>query len=318
MLANDHVRDIVVAAGDRHYERRLPGKFAFESWRPGEDVRAAVRNALALGEEWVKLSVDVGGDFQPGLPHHRIFSLEEMRAAADETHRLGARITGHIETDAAARDAALAGFDSVEHAYVISKETADLMKERGVYWSTTLVDFTGMYDTDDPRLDGAKKPSSNITENSLRRRDESFRYAYSIGVPMVFATDWQLGFIGADRGRVVLEMSQYLALGVKPWDLLKFATLNAAAMLGESDNLGSIEKGKYADIVAFPSNPLEDVRVYNQVKFVMKGGNVVRDDLCRSPLPDVFVMQLPDVTYVVRDPDEPFTDRNVICAGKDC
>lgn len=318
MLANDHVRDIVVAAGDLHYERRPPGKFPYESWRPGDDVRAAVRNALALGEDWVKLSVDVGGDYNPGMQYHRIFSLEQMRDAADETHRLGARITGHIETDEATRDAVLAGFDSVEHAYVISRETAHLMKERNAYWSTTLVDFTGIYDAADPRLSGVPAIPTNVTSDALRRRDESFRYAYSIGVPMVLATDWPLGYVGADRGRMVLEFSEYLALGVTPWDLLKFATLNPATMLGESENLGSIEPGRYADIIAFPRNPLEDVRVYNEVNFVMKGGNVVRDDLRRSPLPDVFVMQLPDVTYVVRDPSQPFTYRNLNCTGRDC
>jgi imidazolonepropionase-like amidohydrolase len=318
MLASDYCRELVVAAGDLYYERRPPGRFPFESWRPGEDVRAAVRNALALGEDWVKLSVDVGGDFSPGMPYHRVFTLEQMRDAADEAHRLGARITGHIETDEATRDAVLAGLDSIEHAYVLSRETAQLMKERNVYWSTTLVDFTGIYDPADARLGGAAAPPTNVTNDWMKRRDESFRYAYSIGVPMVFATDWQLGYVGATRGRTVLELSEYLALGVTPWDLLKFATLNPAAMLGESENLGSIDPGKYADLIAFPRNPLDDVRAYNEVNFVMKGGNVVRDDQHRSPLPDVFVMQLPDVTYVVRDPSEPFTKENVTCTGSDC
>jgi imidazolonepropionase-like amidohydrolase len=319
MLANDHAREIVVAAGESYYEQRPPARFPYESWRPGDDVRAAVRNALALGEEWVKLSVDIGGEFNPpGMRHHRLFSLEQMRDAADETHRLGARITGHIETDASTRDAVLAGLDSVEHSYVISKETADLMKERNVYWSTTLVDFTGFYDPADPRLTGLPLPRSSVRSESLKRRDDAFRYAYSIGVPMVFATDWGLGTPGAHRGRVVLEMSEYLALGMTPWDLLNIATLSPAAMLGEAENLGSIDPGKYADIIAFPRNPLEDVRVYNDVNFVMKGGNVVRDDLRRSPLPDVFVMQLPDVTYVVRDPGQPLTNRNVTCSGRDC
>jgi imidazolonepropionase-like amidohydrolase len=192
------------------------------------------------------------------------------------------------------------------------------LKERNVYWSTTLVDFTGIYDPDDPRLDGATAPPTNVTRDWIKRRDESFRYAYSIGVPMVFATDWQLGYVGATRGRTVLELSEYRALGVTPWDLLKFATLNPAAMLGESENLGSIDPGKYADIIAFPRNPLDDVHTYGEVNFVMKGGNVVQDDLRRSPLQDVFVMQLPNVTYVVRDPTQPFTKENVTCNGSDC
>ena len=94
--------------------------------------------------------------------------------------------------------------------------------------------------------------------------------------------------------------------------MLTFATLNPAAMLGESDNLGSIDPGKYADIIAFPQNPLEDVKVYNKVNLVMKGGEVIRDDLHRNPLPDVFAMEFADVTYIQQK------DGTIVCVGGDC
>lgn len=314
----------VVAAGDRYYEKRnLPPNMAAVSdllynLADHNDVRQAVRNAVANGEEWVKVTVDTGGDLSPPMGHRMGWTQEQLQAMADEAHKHGTRITGHIETDGATRMAVLAGFDSVEHAYIPSKETADLMKERNVYWSTTLVDLTFGHDATDPRL-GHDPPLSRHKSvlEQMKRRDEAFKYAYSIGVPVVYASDdW---FNPSNhRGRMVLEFSQYLALGVAPWDVLKFATLNPAAMLGESNNLGSIDPGRYADIIALPRSPLEDVTAYNDVNFVMKGGNVVRDDLRRSPLPDVFALQLPDVTYVVKDPKAPFTPENLTCTGRDC
>ncbi len=319
-IGRDYAKATVIAAGEGYYERRVPSpvNVPYDRTRPGGDVRQAVRDSIARGEQWVKLSVDVGGELSFGMPHVRLWSLEEMRAMADEAHKWGARITGHIESDETTRDAALAGFDSVEHGYIPSRETANLMRERNVYWSTTLVDLTLGFDAGDPLL-GAEQPTSRGRDTSalLRRRDEAFRYAYGIGVPIVWASDGAFE-PGTRRGRMVLEFSQRLALGVTPWDLLKMATLNGAAMLGEANNLGSVDPGKYADIIAFPTNPLDDVRTYNRVSFVMKGGNIVRDDLHRSPLPDVFALRSPDVTYVVRDPRAPFTVGNLRCAGRDC
>ncbi len=318
MLADEYSGQAVEEAGQNYYETRLPAPIPLEIWEPGQDIRAAVRNSLALGEDWLKLSVDVGGDMNDGeMPYVRINTLEEMRAAADEAHRLGARITGHIETDAAARDAVLAGLDSIEHAYVISRETADLMRAHNVYWSTTLSDMTLAHDPTDPRIGAEPVERNKDLTDWIRRRDAGFRYAYSIGVPIVYASDGWFN-PGNDRGRMVLEFSEYLALGVRPWDVLKFATLNPAAMLGQADNLGSVDPGKYADIIAFPNNPLEDVRTYAHVTFVMKGGNVVRDDLHRNPLPDVFALQMPDVAYTVTNPNAPFTVENLTCTGRDC
>lgn len=315
-IGYDYARRPVVAAGERAYETRKPNTIEYDLTEPGGDVRQAVRNATSHGEEWVKVTVDVGGPLGR-MQHLRLWSLEELRAMADEAHKRGRKITGHIETEAATRDAVLAGFDSVEHAFSPSNETLDLMKARNVYWSTTLSDLTLAHDPTDPLLgpDAPLAPGRDLTAETADR-DRAFRYAYSIGVQMVYASDGIFN-PGNHRGRMVLEFSQYLALGVTPWDLLRIATLNPAAMLGESDNLGSIDPGKYADIIALPRNPLEDVTAFNDVRFVMKGGNVVRDDQHRNPLPDIFAMQAPDVTYVVK-PGAPFTRDHLVCTGADC
>ncbi len=290
----------------------------YEPTRSGDDVRQAVRNALVLGEDWIKVNIEVGGDVTPGVRHAQVFTAEELQAMADEAHKWGARITGQAETDGAARQAILAGFDSIEAPHISSRETADLMKARNVYWSTSLTDLTPAYDPADPRIgaDEMSQRSGDFAE-LLQRRDESFRYAYSIGLPIVYASGGHFE-PGASRSRMVLEFSMYLALGVTPWDVLRFATLNPAVMLGEADNLGSLDPGKYADIIALPRNPLEDITAFNRVNFVMKGGNVVRDDMHRSPLPDAFVLQLPDAAYTVTDPHALFTIDNLTCTGRDC
>ena len=309
-IGYDYAREIVVGAGERHYELRKRNNITYNLTTPGEsDVRQAVRDSLDRGEEWVKVSVDIGGDLSD-MEHHQLWSLEELTAMADETHMLGKKITGHIEMDGSIRDAVTAGFDSIEHGYIPSRETADLMKERNIYWSTTLADLQFGYDRNDPLI-GADNPVPvrDLTEQ-IKRRDEAFKYAYEIGVPMVYASDGWFN-PSQNRSRLALEFSNYLHLGVTPWDMLTFATLNPAEMLGESENLGSIDPGKYADIVAFPDNPLEDVVLYNKVKFVMKGGEVFRDDLNRNPLPDVFAMEFADVTYINQGGE-------IVCIGSDC
>jgi imidazolonepropionase-like amidohydrolase len=310
-IGYDYARRFVVEASNANlfHETRISNGISYDPTEPGGDVRQAVRDATSHGEDWVKVSVDVGGPLGR-MKNVRLWSFEELKAMADEAHKRGRKITGHIEMDEAARDAVLAGFDCVEHVFIPSRQTLDLMKQRHVYWSTTLVDFGPAHDRTDPLLGAATLERSKDLTEETASRDAAFRYAYSIGVPMVYASDGIFN-PGNNRGRMVLEFSEYLDLGVTFWDLLSIATLNPAAMLGQSDNLGSIDPDKYADIIALPQNPLDDITAFNRVDFVMKGGNVVRDDLHRSPLPDVFAMQLPDVTYVRKD-------GRIVCSGRDC
>ena len=308
-IGYDFARNIVVGAGEDHYELRKPNEVAYDPTVPGEsDVRQAVRDALSHGEDWIKVSVDVAGLTMPAV---RLFSAQELKDMADEAHKQGAKITAHINSDEAVRDAILAGFDSLEHAYVLSRENADLMKEHGVWWSLTLADLRFTHDPHDPLI-GNDVPLSyqrDVSEQ-MARRDEGFRYAYEIGVPMVYASDGWFN-PGNNRGRMVLEFSEYLNLGVTPWEVLTYATVNGAKLLDQTDNLGSIEPGKYADIIALPRNPLDDITAFNDINFVMKGGEVFRDDLHRNPLPDVYAMEFADVTFVVEDGE-------VVCKGSDC
>ena len=187
------------------------------------------------------------------------------------------RITAHVSGEEGLRGVIMANFDSVEHAPYLSESLAREMKERGIYLSPTLSPFRQTFDLDDPALGDAELPGEGIDlSTEMARNDEAFRYAYKIGVPMVFATDTTFN-PGETRGRPVMEFSELIRLGVSHWDAIAMATLNSAQMLGEADNLGSIDPGKYADIIALSRNPLEDVTAIGDVVFVMKGGQVIRD-----------------------------------------
>ena len=258
-----------------YHVRRVPSEIMYESTTPGEvDAEEAIRSGLEHGEDWIKVSSDIGG--LKGEPI-RVFSDEELAAFAEETHKRGKRITAHVSGEEGLRGVIMANFDSVEHAPYVSESLAREMKERGIYLSPTLSPFRQTFDLDDPALGDAELPGEGIDlSTEMARNDEAFRYAYKIGVPMVFATDTTFN-PGETRGRPVMEFSELIRLGVSHWDAIAMATLNSAQMLGEADNLGSIDPGKYADIIALSRNPLEDVTAIGDVVFVMKGGQVIRD-----------------------------------------
>ena len=245
-------------------------------------ARNEIRKQIRYGADFIKVNADLGGIFMREIS--RWHTVEEMKALVDEAHAWNKPITSHAHGDEAIRVAVMAGYDSIEHGFFMSESTAKEMKKRGTYLIPTLSVFDMLFDEKMPveeqylesfmeeyfsRLHNSD--AFSITKEQRKIRDKSFKYAYKIGVKMAF---------GSDRGGIVRahfrEFAYLARLGVTPWDTIQMATINAAELLNKTDQLGSIEVGKFADIIALSESPLNDIEAFERgVDFVMKGGEIV-------------------------------------------
>jgi imidazolonepropionase-like amidohydrolase len=238
-------------------------------------VRAKVREVIKYGADLVKVCASGGvlskGD-QPGTPQ---YTLEELTALVEEAHKLGRRVAAHAHGAQSIKDAIRAGIDSVEHASLIDDEGIRLAKEHG----TWLV--MDIYNDDFILEHGARVgmlPESLEKERNLGQiQRESFRRAWKAGVKMAFGTDGGV-YPHGDNARQFAFMVKY---GMTPMEAIQAATVHAADLLGWSDRVGTLEKGKLADVIAVAGDPLANVRLLEHVSFVMKGGELLKHESAR-------------------------------------
>ena len=254
----------------------LPFEFHFKDQGVADGpwaARAKVREVIKYGADVIKICASGGvlskGD-QPGTPQ---YSFEEMQAIATEAHKLGRKVAAHAHGTQSIKDAIRAGIDSIEHSSLIDDEGIALAKEHGTY-----LDFD-IYNDDYILQEGAKAgmlPESIEKEKKIGRlQRENLRHAWESGTKMAFATDAGV-YPHGDNAKQFAKMVEW---GMKPIDAIQAATISAADLLGWANKVGAIETGHYADIIAVSGDPLSNVRVLESVKFVMKGGTVVRNDL---------------------------------------
>jgi imidazolonepropionase-like amidohydrolase len=236
-------------------------------------ARAKVRETVKYGADVIKICASGGvlskGD-QPGTPQ---YTLEEMQAIAEEAHKLGRKVAAHAHGTQSIKDAIRAGIDSIEHSSMIDDEGIALAKQHATYL------VFDIYNDDFILQEGAKAgmlPESIEKEKKIGRlQRENFRHAFQSGAKIAFGTDSGV-YPHGDNARQFGKMAEW---GMKPLDAIQAATVNAADLLGWADKIGTLEAGHYADLVAVSGDPLSDARVLESVKFVMKGGAVVRNDL---------------------------------------
>ncbi|PYY15099.1 MAG: Xaa-Pro dipeptidase [Acidobacteria bacterium] len=235
-------------------------------------VREKVRENVKFGADLIKVLASGGvlskGD-TPGAPQ---YTLEELKAIADEAHKLGRKVAAHAHGTQSIKDAILAGIDTIEHSSLIDDEGIALAKQHHTY-----LDFD-IYNDDYILAEGAKHgmlPESIEKEKGVGRlQRENFRKAFQAGALMGFATDGGV-YPHGDNWKQFPKMVEW---GMKPIDAIRAATLNGADIMSWSDQVGAIEKGHFADIIAIDGDPLADVNAMGKVKFVMKGGEVYRND----------------------------------------
>jgi imidazolonepropionase-like amidohydrolase len=233
-------------------------------------ARQAVREQIHYGADWIKFHSTADYDFEPdgALNSDPTFTKEEVLAIVDEAHRHGKKAACHAFGGEGLRNCVEAGADSIEHAIELDEATADQMKKRGIYLELTAYH----YSLSDYTARDAKSTGGKYSLQALR--EKSGRLAISRGVKISFGT----GVGPFPHGTQAAEFAYLVKYGMSPSQAIQAATTVAAEMMGWQDRIGSIEKGKFADIVAVSGNPLKDITELERVKFVMKGGQVVRDD----------------------------------------
>jgi len=229
--------------------------------------------------ENVKYQVDVikfcatGGVFSKGTQvGQRQFTQEEMNAIVDEAHTHGRTVAAHAHGTEGIKYAIKAGVDSIEHASFLDDEAIALAKKHGTVLSMDI--YNTEYTLSEGRKNGVPEENINKEKQVGERQRQSFAMAVKAGVKMVLGTDAGI-FPHGDNAKQLSRMTQF---GMTPLQAIQAATINSAELLNWQDKVGQIKEGLYADIIAVDTNPLKDIRILENVTFVMKDGQVYKQD----------------------------------------
>jgi imidazolonepropionase-like amidohydrolase len=233
----------------------------------------ATRIAVKRGADLIKITATGGVLSLQGDGTGAHFKEEEIRAIVETARDHGRKVAAHAHGDEGMQRAVRAGVASIEHGTYMSEATMQLMKERGTYLVPTIT--AGKSVADSARIAGYYLPV--VTQKALEVGpviQGTFARAYQAGVPIAFGTDAGV----FKHGRNWREFVYMTEAGMPPIEALRAATYNAADLLGRLDDLGTLDPGKRADVVAVPRNPLDDIAVMGEVSFVMKDGKVYKKD----------------------------------------
>jgi len=232
-----------------------------------DNIRHAVREQVKYGADWIKYYSDRRYFLKDGVLHSWVnFNDEEARALVEESHRLGRKVAAHAMGKEGIEAALRAGADTIEHGDALDDAAMDQMIRRGIYWCPTL--YVGAY-----VAQGRAAAGAPIWVEMAKIAEKSFRRAVEKGVRISFGTDVG-GFAWTENE--AKEFSLMVKYGMKPIDAIRSATTVAAALLDQQEQMGAIEPGKLADIVAVPGDPLQNIAEMENVRFVMKGGVIYR------------------------------------------
>jgi imidazolonepropionase-like amidohydrolase len=240
-------------------ERRDLGQPEYLYADTRDEMRKAIRENVHFGARVIKIVVD-------DQPY--IYSVDDIKFIVQEAANAGVKVAAHCMTEQGAKNAAEGGVASIEHGFRMSDEALTLAKRNNVVLVGT--DFTlaaAGYLGLPPDI---AKQFHDVFIDRLRR-------AYKIGVTMAFGTDTFFAVAGEDRGTLAVSfIDSFVEAGIPAKDTLKIMTTNAAKLLGVEKQRGAIKAGQFADIIATPENPLENIQTLKKVSFVMKTGKIVR------------------------------------------
>jgi imidazolonepropionase-like amidohydrolase len=243
--------------------------------RTVDEARAAVRDHIEHGVDWIKLFPTGAYSFTPtGQAQYELtYPMPVLQALIDETHRLGHKAACHVLGGEGQRNAIIAGCDTIEHAFGLDQEQADMMVNKGLYYDPTFVRYLEPYmDDNDARATGGKFRMIPIFEKAVTLA------AATRGMKIMMGS-------GADgstyaHGTQALDFEALVKrASISPARAIQAGTIINAEVMGWSDRIGSIDKGKFADLVAVSGDPLTDITELQRVKFVMKGGKVIRNEM---------------------------------------
>ena len=244
---------------------------------PYELVKAA-RKEISAGAKWIKILISGGIATNGGGIAAPLMTPEEINAVVDAAHRFGAKVTAHSGSPLATSIAIDAGIDSIEHGYFLDKKTLRKMKRHGTWLIPTIV---VSQPATQPFFERIGSPQWYLDRrNSVGKVHwNALETAISEGVNIALGTDQLPSEPNDGTTATAREAQYYVEAGMTPLQALRAATIEPAKMLGADDNIGSLEVGKYADILAVEKDPTEDITALRNISLVMKGGKVYRNNL---------------------------------------
>jgi imidazolonepropionase-like amidohydrolase len=235
-----------------------------------DGVTKKVREDIKFGADVIKFMATGGVLSEGDNPALAQYSPEEMKAIVDTAHGLGRKVAAHAHGSTGIKYAVLAGVDSIEHGSYINDEDIELMKQHGTYLVPTVY-------LEDWLMENVQK--LGLTPNMIEKAklvlpiaQQNLSHAFKSGVKIAFGTDAAV----YPHGLNAHEFGKMVDMGMSPLQTIQAATVNASDLLGWTDRVGTLEPGKFADIIAVQGDPLADVHVLETVQFVMKGGEVVK------------------------------------------
>jgi imidazolonepropionase-like amidohydrolase len=241
-----------------------------------EAVQHKVREVIKYGADVIKICATGGVLSKGDDPNASQFTLEEMKAIVADAHRLGRKVAAHAHGAEGVRWASEAGVDSIEHGHLMDDAAVATLKKNGTYLVPTL--FLGEYMEKNMEHSDMPEYSKQKMRDVAAAMQKNVKKAFDAGVKIAFGTDAAVYPHGLNAG----EFHVYVKLGMTPLAAIQTATINAADLLGPKFQVGTLEPGKWADMIAVDGDPTKDVTILEHVKFVMKAGTVYKNDYTKK------------------------------------
>jgi imidazolonepropionase-like amidohydrolase len=272
MLVSGPALSIVGGHADENY---LGPQFGFSNQGVADGVDAVikkVRENVKYGADVIKIMATGGVVSEGDNPALAQFGPEELKAIVETAHGLGRKVAAHAHATLGIKYAVLAGVDSIEHGSYITDQETQLMKEHGTYLVPTV--YLEDWVLQNLQILGWTPNSMEKARTVIPIANKNVSHAFKSGVKVALGTDAGIYPHGLNGH----EFRKMVEMGLTPLQAIQAGTVNAADLLGWSDKVGTIETGKWADIVAVDGDPLQDTATLEHVKFVMKGGEVIKNE----------------------------------------
>ncbi|OON59678.1 amidohydrolase [Massilia sp. KIM] len=239
-----------------------------------ESCRKAVRRQIGRGVDVIKIATTGGVNSVVGAGVGRQIFDDEVKALVDTAHLYGKKVAVHAHGDEGIKAALAAGADSIEHGTLLDEAGVKLYLKSGAYYVPTLSTVNGYKERIAANPDAYPPAVRAKIDWRIGVTGKALRLAHQKGVKIAFGTDAGV----SKHGRNADEFELLVEFGMSPAEAIKAATVNAADLLGVGATTGTLEPGKHADLIAVGGDPLSDVKTLKKVGFVMKGGEVVKDE----------------------------------------